>query len=315
MPGLDAVTATIPLPLWAAGAFAALFVGAVVLALRASTPSRSLAALVGLVVAVAVAWATWSSGDGAARREQAAQRRALDARATELSARAIMPSSALACLDANAGETVEGACEKSLFASPEAVAAATSYVAARLLLLADGVAYARADRGYEAALAGLRRSMESDRFGLVAHVLASRDACTPEHCETFALLRDAEVIKANLKAHTYENNVTRYAAVWSESKAAPVAAAAPAPAAPAVAAVPSSIIFPSAASIPPVSIMNPEPVATAPAPAPAEPSAAAARRPPAAAPPPARRPSTNGAATPPAQPAPAPSAAASPRAP
>ena len=43
-------------------------------------------------------------------------------------ARAIAPGSALSCLDEMAGEAVEAACEKGVFASPEAVAAAVKYV-------------------------------------------------------------------------------------------------------------------------------------------------------------------------------------------
>ena len=58
--------------------------------------------------------------------------------AFDLATRALAPGSALACLDTIAGETVENACEKALFASPEATAAAVSYVAAQLSLLAAG---------------------------------------------------------------------------------------------------------------------------------------------------------------------------------
>ena len=43
-----------------------------------------------------------------------------------------------------AGENVEAACEKALFAAPATVAAASSYVAARLTLLSDVVAYIKA---------------------------------------------------------------------------------------------------------------------------------------------------------------------------
>ncbi len=303
---LDSLTATIPLPLWAAGIFAALFIVACVAAFRRSETFGLVAALVG--IAAVVAWSASTLADRSAMQERAAERQALDARAVELTARAIMPGSALACLDANAGETVENSCEKVLFASPEAVAAATAYVSARLLLLADGLDYAsRAERSYEIALAGLRQAIEADRFGLVAHVMATRDACTPEHCEAFALLRDASMVKANLKARTYENNVARYAAIWSDVKAAP-SAAAPPPAAPALAAVPNTVDFPSAASIPPVSIMNPEPAATATVSA--EPNAPASRKSPAS-PPPVRRPATNAAAAPPLQTTPPPPPTAS----
>ena len=58
---------------------------------------------------------------------------------------AIAPGSALSCLDEMAGEAVSTACEKAVFASPEAVAAAVKYVAAQLALLKDGTAYAMQD--------------------------------------------------------------------------------------------------------------------------------------------------------------------------
>src|SRR6516165_5160018 len=47
--------------------------------------------------------------------------------------------SALSCLDELAGEAVENACEKGVFASPEAVAAAVKYVTAQLALIEDGI--------------------------------------------------------------------------------------------------------------------------------------------------------------------------------
>ena len=103
-------------------------------------------------------------------------RRALERRLDELSAQALTPGSSLACLDALAGDNVEAACEKALFVSPVSVASASSYVAARLTLLASMTAYAqRGGKDIEYALAPLRHSLEADRFGFVAHVLAARD--------------------------------------------------------------------------------------------------------------------------------------------
>ncbi len=76
--------------------------------------------------------------------------------------RALAPGSPLACLDGLAGENVEAACEKALFAAPATVAAATSYVAARLALLADMAAYTKRGGGdIDSALLPLRRSLES----------------------------------------------------------------------------------------------------------------------------------------------------------
>jgi len=76
---------------------------------------------------------------------------------------ALMPGSALACLDASAGELVEAACEKALFATPEAAAAAVAYVTAQLSLLADGSEFERrSGANYESALGRLRHAIETD---------------------------------------------------------------------------------------------------------------------------------------------------------
>ncbi|MBN8964272.1 MAG: hypothetical protein J0H89_02590, partial [Rhizobiales bacterium] len=113
--------------------------------------------------------------------EQPTGRAALQTRAMELTARAIAPGSALACLDAVANAAVEEGCEKALFATPEAVAAAVAYVDARYSLLAPAIALARRDPSYRPMLERLQRAMEADRFGLVAHVLTTR-GCTVSEC-------------------------------------------------------------------------------------------------------------------------------------
>jgi hypothetical protein len=246
------------------GALTALLVVLVVLAvMRAGVVRRLLLSVavlsvVGVVVSVIL--------DRMAQDDRAAERRALMQRYTELSVQALAPGSTLACLDGAAGEAVENACEKTVFAGPQTTAGAVAYMAARLALLSDGFAFARErDPDFTASLSGLRRSIELDRFGLAAHVLAVRDGCTAEQCAAFALLKDTDVIKANLKAQVFDQYVSRYAADWTKS--APVAeklapapvASVPEPLAPAKAPVSSQYEFPSAASIPPVSIMNAEP--------------------------------------------------------
>ena len=246
------------------GALAALLVVLVVLAVMRAGVVRRLLLPVAVLAIVGVG--VWAILDRMAQDERAAERRALTQRFAELSVQALAPGSTLACLDGAAGEAVENACEKTVFAGPQATAGAVAYMAARLTLLADGLAFARErDPDFAASLSGLRRSIELDRFGFAAHVLAVRDGCTAERCAAFALLKDANVIKANLKAQVFDQYVSRYAADWTKS--APVAergtggpvASVPEPLAPAKAPVPSKYDFPSAASIPPVSIMNAEP--------------------------------------------------------
>jgi hypothetical protein len=214
------------------------------------------------------------------------QRRALETRIMALDAQAVAPDTVLACIDGVLGDAVDAGCERAVFASPEAVAAASSYVAARLSLVNDGVRLGDRDPEAERALDRSRRALEQDRFGVVANVLAVRNGCSAERCDAFVLLRDSSRVRANLKDRTFDTTVARYAAAWS-ARPARGGASSQAPTTPQPSA---GVNFPSAASIPPVSIMNTEQPA---------PSAGAATDPPTAAtPPPGRRPAP--AARPPA---------------
>jgi len=227
------------------------------------------------VAALALAgFAVFTFGDHARLAEQAAERNALLNRDAELNRVALAPGSALSCLDGGAGEAVENACEKLVFATPQSAASAVAYMDARLKLLADTAA--SHDNGAMALLASTRRAVALDRFGVAAHVLAIRDGCTAEKCEAFALVEDTSALKSNLAAQVYDQYVSRYVAEWNASpkpvEKAPVVSAAPAPV-----PVPGPVAnlngqtptpavkpgekwdFPSSASIPAVSIMNSEP--------------------------------------------------------
>jgi hypothetical protein len=264
-----------PVLLSIGGAAAILFVVLLLLLLRPAAPIIvrhiwPITALATSVLAVGFVLERLS------QNEHAVERRAIEQRDIELTAQTLAPGSVLGCLNSAAGDTVEGACEAAVFADPQTVAAAVAYVASRLALLGDGLDYARrVDPGFAERLSGVQRSIEFDRFGIAAHVLASRDGCTAERCAAFALLSDSSALKANLRVHAYDAYVARHAAAWGKAppateKQAPVASAAPTPASPlaegvpphpatVASPVPSKYSFPSAASIPPVSIMNAEP--------------------------------------------------------
>src|SRR4030081_3210610 len=270
MPNLDFAMGTFALPVWAAGAAAALFIviGVLTLTRAGASLAGTLVRLLAVVICLA---AVWLFLDRTESHERSAERRALDQRAADLTGRALTSGSALACLDAVAGDAVETACERAVFASPESTAAAGSYVSARLALLAQCSHFAKRPNGhYEGALAALRMALETDRFGIVAHVLSVRDSCTPLLCDSYALLHDAGRVQANLRERVFSRYVERYTADWAaraQKPGLPVAEGAgnivtgSTPPAPAPVATPLSARydFPSAASIPPVSIMNPEP--------------------------------------------------------
>ena len=188
---------------------------------------------------------------------------------------------ALSCVDDLAGETVLTACEKALFSSAEATAAALSYAAAQITRL---TAYGDAtSANLTPELQALRRAVERDRYGLMAYVLLARDRCTPSDCAAFRSVTTSQQLVSNMGERVYDGLVMRHSASWNApppmAAAAPVAAFAPTM----PTGKPTNAEFPSASSTPPVNIMTPEP----------GPGQAAPRAPALAnAPPPSPRPAT-----------------------
>jgi hypothetical protein len=206
MPGGDAAAGTLAVPIWLAGAAAAVFVVAILLAVKRAGGVALITSLfrVGLI-------ATAVLGASLYVQQRGSERRAFDDRKAVLIAGSIAPGSALSCLDELAGEAVEAACEKAVFASPEAVASAVKYVTAQLALFNDGTAYvAHGDAAYASELAPLRTAIELDRFGLVAQLLKERDGCTAERCDALTQLRDSTRVFGNLRERTFEQQVKKY---------------------------------------------------------------------------------------------------------
>jgi hypothetical protein len=275
VPDIDVAAGTVTFAIWQLmiliGSLLLVLLLAIYRARWAEAVPRVLGPVVRIGLLLLAVAAAWSFLDRTAERDRADERHALDRRIAELSARASAPGSPLACLHGSLTEAVLAACEKAIFASPETAAAATAFVADSLALLSDGLAYG-VDPEYDAALAALRGRLETDPFGFVAQVLA-RQGCSAAKCEKFALFADTSRISAHLKARTLEALVARHSGSWAQSAASAVpgaAAGAAAPAAAPVASLPpappsqapttgSSINFPSAASIPPISIMTEEP--------------------------------------------------------
>lgn len=184
---------------------------------------------------------------------------------------------ALACLDELAGEAVLAGCEKQLFGSPDTIAAAVAATASRLVRLGaagDGAAATP-------ELERLRRSLERDRYGLVAYVLMARDHCQANECAAYKTLTNHDQIAANMDQRVYEGLVVRYASSWNSPAITASAASAVAVLPPSLpTGKPTTADFPTSASIPPVNIMTPEPTASA---KPATPAANAASAAPGAA--------------------------------
>jgi hypothetical protein len=261
-----------------AGALVVCIVVVLVVLIRRSGIGAINRALWPVAALVVAALAVTALLDRMAMTNRSAERSALLQRSAVFTAGALAPGSALGCLDGGAGETVGNACEKAVFADAQTTAAAVAFTAARLALLRDAhVLEQHGDAGIAEVFAPARRAIELDRYGIAAHVLSTGDGCTIDRCPAFAWVNDSGVLKANMKVHAFETYVDRYAVNWGKPAApapeapGPSAAVTPEPPTPApVAALNQSAPalgrpvdpkwdFPSSASIPPVSIMNPEP--------------------------------------------------------
>ncbi|HSR75943.1 MAG TPA: hypothetical protein VLN57_05090 [Xanthobacteraceae bacterium] len=289
---IDPATGSLIVPLWMSVVALALVVVMTIFAIARAGGARTVVALIGIVALAYAGWIGWTIAEHAAASQRNAEREALAQRAMALAASAQAPGTALGCLEGMAGEQVEIACERAVFATPDTVAAAVTHVATQLGLLADALAAARAsDARYDTIIGAARRGLEADRYGIVAHVLLQEDNCSAEQCEILNLLSDANRVRSNLREKPFNALVAKYAPSWANARLGPPVAdlsrALPpsAPGSPSGVPVSSKYEFPSSSSIPPVNIMGSEtspapPAAGAQAPAAPGGSAAAAEAPP-----------------------------------
>jgi len=115
MPDVE-TTGTLAVPIWLAGAGAAVVAVSLLLAVKRAGGVALISSLfrVGLIaLGVLSLWLYVEQRGGSTT---GSERRSLDDRKAALMAGAIAPGSALYCLDEIAGETVEAACEKAVFA-------------------------------------------------------------------------------------------------------------------------------------------------------------------------------------------------------
>jgi hypothetical protein len=254
---LDHLWRSATLPMWLAFA-AAVFFALIVLVtlLRAEKSVANGALTVITLLAIGVAAAATLRSSGTTQNTPAPV-------ATNAQFASALP--ALSCLDELAGDMVLAACEKSLFASPESVAAAVSSSAVLLDRLRAHGDVAAADKAMTPDLALLRRAVERDRYGLFAYVLQTRERCMPESCPAYASVTDHKQIASNMGERFYEGLLTRYAPAWNAPPA--MAAASAVPGVASLAGLPPSMPtgkptnaeFPSSSSIPPISIMTDTP--------------------------------------------------------
>ena len=101
----------------------------------------------------------------------------------------------------------------------------SAYVDARFSLLASSAALAERDPSYQPVFERLRRGLEADRYGLVAHVLMTR-GCNGADCAELRLLRDPARVVANMKVRAFETSLGAHALAWQSNGSSPAVASA-----------------------------------------------------------------------------------------
>lgn len=146
------------------------------------------------------------------------ERRALEDRTANLLFQANQPGSVLGCLNVSVTPLLDEACEKQIFAEPGRLASAVGMTAERIALLADATNFAQREPAFLDRFEHLRRSLESDPYGLVAHVFAIEHKCIPDSCTRFRFLKDTDKIKANLTERKFDGLLAKYSPAWANTQ-------------------------------------------------------------------------------------------------
>src|SRR5262249_2707859 len=139
----DPATGSLVVPLWTSAIVLAVLVVMTIFAIARAGAARAIGVLIGIVALAYAGWVGATIIGQAVARERDAERQALQQRAAALAMTAQAPGGALGCLEGMAGEQVEIACERAIFATPDTVAAAVTHVAAQISLLTDALASAQ----------------------------------------------------------------------------------------------------------------------------------------------------------------------------
>jgi hypothetical protein len=205
-------------PLWAVVPVAIALAVLVVMRLWGSSLAYMFAGLIAFGLVGAIATAGYYGYVYFEDQRRLAERKALDERAEILFSKSIEPDSVFACIDGSPAPAMLAACERSLFAEPQRVAAAVAIVTQRLAFLTDALAFAaERDPAYERRVAAMRNSVESDPYGFVGFVLSVEHGCSHEACARFSLFRDDKRVRENMRSRRLEAYLAKYTNNWRGS--------------------------------------------------------------------------------------------------
>lgn len=209
---------TLTLPGWALAAAGLGVVILLILILRPRNDASGLGTLAQLALVAVVGGAAYFGLKQLEDSARYAERKAIEDRVVLLS-QSQQPGSALACLNVAAAPALDEACERTIFAEPQRITAAISFTADRIALLNDATAFAAREPAFAERFEPLRKSLEADPYGIVAHVLASEHKCIPDSCARLRIFRDSDRIKDNLSKRTFDELLVKHRQSWARNPA------------------------------------------------------------------------------------------------
>lgn len=209
---------TLTLPGWAIAAAGFCVVLLLLLVLRPRNDTGGLATLAQLALVGIVAGAAYF---GLKQNEDSvlfAERKAIEDRAAMLS-QTNQPDLVLGCLGVSAAPALDEACERTIFAEPQRITSAIAVTSERLALLSDAVAFGAREPAFPDRFETLRKSLEADPYGIVAHVLATEFKCIPDSCARLRIFKDGQKIRNNLANRTFDGLLVKHKESWAKNPA------------------------------------------------------------------------------------------------
>lgn len=211
---------TLTLPGWAIAAAGFGIVLLLILVLRPRNDTSGLATLAQLALVAVVAGAAYFGLKQNEDSARFAERKAIEDRAAALLSQTSQPGSVLACLNVSVVPVLDEACERTIFAEPQRITSAIALTSERVALLNDAANYSVREPAFADRFEPLRKTLEADPYGIVAHVLASEYKCIPESCSRLRMFKESERIKANLTYRKFDDLLVRHKESWAKNPSA-----------------------------------------------------------------------------------------------
>lgn len=206
---------TMTLPGWAIAAGGLGIVLLLILILRPRNDTSGFATLAQLALVAVVAGAAYFGLKQYEDNSRFVERKAIEDRAALMLTQANQPGSVLGCLNASS-PVLDEACEKTIFSEPQRITSAISVTADRMALLYDATVFSAREPAFLDRFDHLRKSLEADPYGLVAHILATEHKCLPDSCSRLRIFKDADRVKGNLSGRKFDGLLTKYKESWAK---------------------------------------------------------------------------------------------------